>query len=227
MGIAAAFSASKASKSISASYSSPYARSDPTPTAPSESPKESTKMPTIRCEIAGCNNIILYVASNTRPLCIKHKQEQRHAIAKAAPPKPASVSRPFRKDKIYPVRPDDKQLLKRKRPAAKSANNASYQDSHSPFAFQAAPDARSEFTFQSPQTLRSPPVAAAPSPTPRSASKRTPEQKGRQFQFFASAAKSSEEIEQSVDDLNRSLGSASMAESPIEPTASWQANPSM
>jgi hypothetical protein len=46
-----------------------------------------------------------------------------------------------------------------------------------------------------------------------------------QFQFFPSTNKSLEEIEQSVDDLNQSLGSASMAESPIELMQSWQVNP--
>jgi hypothetical protein len=165
----------------------------------------------------------LYVPSNARPLCIKHKQEQRHASAKAAPPKPAPVSRPFRKDKIYPVKPDDKQFLKRKRPIAKSTDsyNGLVYDSLSPFTFQATPDSRSEFTLKPSHTLRSPPVPAVLSPG--SASKKTPELRRRQFQFVASAAKSHEEIDQSVDDLNRFLGSASMAESPIEPTASWQA----
>jgi len=218
--------ASKGSKQSPAPYNSPYAPSNPTPNAHSESPKESKKMAGIRCEIPGCNAPIFYLPSNTRPLCTKHKAEQRNASAKNLAPKPAPASRPFKKDKLYPVKPDDKQFLKRKRPIARSTSSASPyeygQITPTSFTFQ-APEARTEFIFKAPETFRSPPMPAASSP--RSVSKRTQEQTGMLFQFFPSTNKSLEEIEQSVDDLNQSLGSASMAESPIELMQSWQVNP--
>jgi hypothetical protein len=181
----------------------------------------------IRCEIVGCNNPIFMVSSNTRPLCAKHRAEQQNASAKNIAPKPAPVSRPFNKSKLHPVKPEEKHLLKRKRPAARTTSSTSFhefgQSSHPSFIFQ-APEAHAQFIFNAPDTVRSPPMPATSSP--RSVFKRTPEQKGNQFQFLASINKSPEEVEQSLDDLNRSLGSASMAESPIEPTPSWRANSS-
>jgi hypothetical protein len=177
--------------------------------------------PGIQCEVHGCTNFIFSIQSgSSHPLCTKHRIEQQNASAKAAAPKPAApVPRAFQKEKLYPVKPDDKPFLKRKRPIAKRPNSASHQDmgqeSHTMFTFQ-PPGKASDFAFKAPEPIRNPPTPTRPSP--RSSFKRTPEQKGGQ----ASLAKSPAEIEQAVDDLNRSLGSASMAESPIEAVLGWQ-----
>jgi hypothetical protein len=176
--------------------------------------------PGIQCEVAGCTNFLIFVQSGFRPLCTKHKIEQQSASAKAAAPKPAApVSRSFNKDKLYPIKPDDKPFLKRKRPAAKRSSSGGHQEigqeSLTMFTFQPQ---EKEFTFKAPEPVRNPPTPSRPSP--RSAFRRTPEQKRKQ----ATMTKSPAEFEQAVDDLNRSLGSASMAESPIEPIAAWQGN---
>jgi hypothetical protein len=207
------------------SYTSPYAHSNPGPSSVHSEPlKESAKpsgiKPGIECEIVGCSTPIFYLPSGSRPLCTKHRIEKQSASAKAAAPKPAApVSRSFNKDKLYPPKKDDKQYLKRKRPAAKRSNSGNHQDmgQESPTTFTFQPPEK-QFTFKAPEPLRHPPTPTRPSP--RSAFRRTPERKGKQ----ASMAKSPTEVEQAVDDLNRSLGSASMAESPIEPVSAWQGN---
>jgi len=167
------------------------------------------------CEL--CGSFILHVPANTRPLCTIHKAAQQNASAKAMAPKPAHVPRPFRKEKIYPVKPDDKPLLKRKRPVAKTTTSHEFvQDTQATFMFSAS-KTYTEFTFKTPEA-QSPPAPAVPSP--RDIRKRTQEERGRLFQALASGTKTPEDIE----DLNLSLGSASMAESPIEPTPEWQAS---
>jgi hypothetical protein len=221
--IAAAFSTSQSSTKFSTPpYNSPYTLSHPAPkSVVSEPAKESPKIQGmklgIQCEVDSCTTFLFTLPSGSRALCPKHRIEERHASAKAAPPKPAPAPRSFNKDKLYPVKPDDKPFLKRKRPVAKRSSGGSHQDmcqEQSMFTFQ--PPARSEFTFKAPEPVRSPPTPTRPSP--RSAFKRTPEQNGRQ----TNKLKSPGEVETAVDDLNRSLSSASMAESPIEPTTGWQ-----
>jgi hypothetical protein len=222
--IASAFSASQSSPIFpTSSYNSPYspAHSDPKSMISEyskDSPKIPGMVPGMQCEVAGCTSFLYALPSGSRPLCAKHRAEQRNASAKAAAPKPAPAPRPINKHKLHTVKPEDKHLLKRKRPDAKRSTGGSHQEmgreATNMFTFQ--PSAKSEFTFKAPESIRS-----LPSPkvlSPRAASKRTPERNRN----LASAAKSPEEVEKAVDDLNRSLGSASMAESPIEPTPGWQ-----
>lgn len=88
------------------------------------------------------------------------------------------------------------------------------QEPHTMFTFQ--PSGKSPIVgFKTPGLIR-----RSSTPTrlsPRSALRKTLEQKEKQ----ASITKNPEEVEKAVDDLNRSLGSASMAESPIDPTSGF------
>jgi hypothetical protein len=174
--------------------------------------------PGIQCTVPGCTNFFFSIQSGS-PLCTKHRIEQQNALAKAAAPKPAApVSRPFQKEKLYTMKPEDKQLAKRKRQTTKRSSNGSYQDidqeSHTMFTFQ--PSGKSpNVGFKTPGLIRRSSTPTRPSP--RSALRKTLEQKEKQ----ASITKNPEEVEKAVDDLNRSLGSASMAESPIDPTSGF------
>ncbi len=205
-------------------YSSPYAHSHPaypssvTSDPAKESPKITGMKPGLKCTIPGCTNFFFSIQSGSPALCTKHRIEQQNALAKAAAPKPAApVSRAFQKEKLYPMKPEDKQHLKRKRQTTKPSSNGSHQDMdqepHTMFMFQPSgkpPNA----AFKTPELLPKPSTPTRPSP--RSALRTTLEQKEKQ----AGITKSPEEVEKAVDDLNRSLGSASMAEFPMEPTSS-------
>ena len=89
------------------------------------------------------------------------------------------------------------------------------QEPHTMFTFQPVGKS-SNVAFKTPELIRKSSTPTRPSP--RSALRKSLEQKEKQ----ASIAKSPEEVEKAVDDLNRSLGSASMAESPIEPTSGFK-----
>lgn len=228
--ISAAFSESQSSIAFGApTYNSPYSHSHSAPkSVVSEPTKESPKIPGMKlgilCEIAGCNNFFFALPSGSRPLCPKHRMEQQYKSAKAAPPKPAPAPRAINKHKLHTIKPDDKPYVKKKRPVGKRSSSGNQQDMDLELQsmqsmqsiFPLKPPEIREFTFKPPEPIRSPPTPTRPSP--RSAFKRTPEQHRRQ----TSKLKSPEEVEKAVDDLNRSLGSASMAESPIEPTPGWQ-----
>jgi hypothetical protein len=207
-------------------YNSPYAHSHPAypSSITSEPAKDSLKTtgmkPGIQCTVPGCTSFLFSIQSGSPALCTKHRIEQQNTLAKAAAPKPAApVSRAFQKEKLYHIKPEDKQhLRKRKRQTTKRSSNGSYQDMdqepHTMFTFQ--PSGRSpNVAFKTPELIRN---SSAPTrPSPRSAFRKTLEQKEKQ----ASITKSPEEVEKAVDDLNRSLDSASMAESPIEPISGY------
>jgi hypothetical protein len=218
--LGAAFGESQNSTKFS-TYTSPYARSHPAypSSVTSEPAKDSTKItgmkPGVQCPFPGCINFVFSIQSGSHALCTKHRIEQQNALAKAAAPKPAApVSRAFQKEKLYPMKPEDKQHLKRKRQTTKRSSNGSHQDmdqeAHTMFTFQASGKA-SNVGSKTPELVR---ILSTPTrPSPRSAIRKTLELKERQ----ANITKSPEEVEKAVDDLNRSLGSASMAESPIDP----------
>jgi len=232
--ISSAFSDSSSSTRFTAiSYTSPYAHSQPGPKSvvsepAKDSPKVSSMKPGIKCEVSGCNTPLFAIPSGLRPLCQKHRIAQQHASARAALPKPAPARRSIDKSKLHTVKPDDKPFLKksddnlkRKRPAAKRSSSGSHQEmgqgSHSTFTFQ-PPEPTMDFTFRSPKSLQNPPTP--PRPLAGLFPKRTPEHAGPR----QSLTKSPREVEKAVDDLNRSLGSASMAESPIETNSARQGN---
>lgn len=63
----------------------------------------------------------------SRSWCFQHKIEMQHKSAAAQQPKPPTNPRPIQKQKLHPLKPDDKSLLKRKRPTLpgrQSANSA-------------------------------------------------------------------------------------------------------
>ena len=175
--------------------------------------------PGIKCEVNGCNTPIFTLPSGSRALCPKHRIAQQYASAKAAPPKPAPAPRSIDKSKLHTIKPDDKPFvkksddLKRKRPTSKRSSSGSHQEmgqsSTSNFAFQ-LPEQNLDFTFRAPQPLQN--LSTFPRPLAKAAPKRTPEHTEPQ----KSSTKSPSEVEKAVDDLGRSLGSAKMAESPVE-----------
>lgn len=73
------------------------------------------------CAIPNCGKQIFTLVSKTqgssRSLCVFHRIGERNILAKAQMPtsNPTSGPRPFQKEKLYTVRPDDRPLLKRKR----------------------------------------------------------------------------------------------------------------
>ena len=206
-------------------YTSPYAHSHPaysssvTSEPAKDSPKIAGMKPGIQCPVPGCSNFFFSIQSGSPALCTKHRIEQQNALARAAAPKPAApVSRAFQKEKLYPMKPEDKQHLKRKRQTTKRSSNGSHQDMdqepHTMFTFQPSGKS-SNVAFKTPELIRKPSTPTRPSP--RSALRKTVEQREKQ----ASMSKSPEEVEKAVDDLNRSLGSASMAEPPTEPNSGF------
>jgi hypothetical protein len=116
-------------------YASPYAAPilKPNPSIlTSNEAKDTSKMTaSYICEAEGCKTPIFHNPSDTRPLCKLHQIKEMYQISKQALPKPIAVSKPFRKDRLYPVKPDDKAhmnpSLKRKRSTTK--RNMASEDS--------------------------------------------------------------------------------------------------
>jgi len=203
--------------SPTSAVSAGYALLSPSLTT-SESSKEPNSMAAgYECEANGCKQIIYHKTASARILCKRHEVEDRFRNATAQKTavamKTVPVPKPFRKDKLYKFKPDDdmKPLLKRKR-VSSCRRSTSHNDND-------------ELEQSSPQK---PPQQGTRSSLMHHAllakplSKRTHQHKAKSVNFLASMEGDQSSIE---EDIAQSLGSASMAESPIEPaTIDWDAN---
>jgi hypothetical protein len=173
---------------------------NPVPTFSSTTPKEpERKNSGYACEIAGCKTVMYQKKATGRNLCKPHEVQERHKIASAMPAvKTAPSSKPFKKSKLYPVKPEDRQLLKRKR---NSVSRRSISDDTGPSLFE-----------RSPQKIRSISRSVPDVPSTKSTPKRTLRERGAVLNFLASKTNHGDQ----EDDFNHSLGSASMVESPID-----------
>jgi hypothetical protein len=88
-----------------------------------ESSKEPDRMATQNtCQRQDCSVPVYQNGSHSNRLCKRHEVEEKHRNATAQKPgsgfKVSSVPKPFKKKKLYPVKPDeDMKTLKRKRPS--------------------------------------------------------------------------------------------------------------
>jgi hypothetical protein len=86
------------------------------------------------CEAEGCENPIYHNPSDVRPLCKMHSIRERfkNSSIRKERTRPISVSKPFRKDKIYALPANDKPFvnpsLKRKRTTPRTSKNFASED---------------------------------------------------------------------------------------------------
>jgi len=99
----------------------------PPPNPNSESLEEPNKI-TARyvCQKQGCSAPIFQTGSNAQVLCKRHEMEEKHRSAttqKQGGFRVSTVSKPFKKKKLYPVKPDeDMKMAKRKRSSSGKRN---------------------------------------------------------------------------------------------------------
>ena len=187
----------------------------PSPNLTSESSKEPNKMESsYACEALGCKAFLFHKPSTPRVLCPIHAAVDRYKNSMAKPvASKTSAPKPFRKDKLYPVKLDEgMKTLKRKRASTgRRATTSTDQD---------VDPAQTGVEMPQQLEMRSP-VISGTSPakmTPR----KTPQERTRLSALTASTGSDKSPNE---DEIAHSLGSASMAESPIEPaTIDWEAN---
>lgn len=187
----------------------------PLPNLASESSKELNKMTsTYPCEVPGCTAFLFHKPATPRVICKIHATLDRYKSSMAKPvTSRTSAPKPFRKDKLYPVKLDEgMKMLKRKRAlVGKRAPTSTDQDFDT-----------SQIAVEMPRQLEiRNPVISGPIPakmTPR----RNPQERTR---LSAVTALTGSDKSPNEDDIAHSLGSASMAESPIEPaTIDWETN---
>lgn len=86
------------------------------------------------CSFCGCRNPVPFSFTDTPGMpefCHIHEISQKYAAALQKPgPKsmPTSTSRPFNKSKLHPVRPDDRQFVKKRKRSAEEKSTASIQN---------------------------------------------------------------------------------------------------
>jgi len=86
------------------------------------------------CEAEGCENPIYHNPSDVRPLCKMHSIRERfeNSSIRKERIRPISVSKPFRKDKIYALPANDKPFvnpsLKRKHTTPRTSKNFASED---------------------------------------------------------------------------------------------------
>jgi hypothetical protein len=86
------------------------------------------------CEAEGCDQPLFHNASDARPLCKMHSIRERFtkSTIRKEQTRPISVSKPFRKDKMYPLPANDKPFvnpnLKRKRSTPRTSKNFASED---------------------------------------------------------------------------------------------------
>jgi hypothetical protein len=158
------------------------------------------------CKEPGCTKPIFQ--SNSQ-LCHYHKMAQQHKKATAMKPAvalAASGSKPIKKKSLYNFKPDeDMKQLKRKR-TSPAKRSVSYGDSEIPTVV--SPNAQQ----QRPPSQGGRNSALSQSFPARTTPMRTPQQRAAQFNLLAGMGSDRSPID---EDMNLSLGSASMAESPI------------
>lgn len=187
-----------------ASRPSPSAASlgyvNPVPTFSSTTPKEpERKNSGYACEIAGCKTVMYQKKVTGRNLCKHHEVQERHKIASAMPAvKTAPSSKPFKKSKLYPVKPEDRQLLKRKR---NPVSQKSISDDNGPSLLERSPQKIGPISRSVPDV-----------PFTKTTPKRTPQKRGAVLNLLASKTNHGDQ----EGDFNHSLGSAGMVESPID-----------
>jgi len=172
---------------------------NPVPTFSSTTPKEpERKNSGYKCEIAGCKTVMYQKKATGRNLCKHHEVQERHKIASAMPVvKTAPSSKPFKKSKLYPVKPEDRQLLKRKR---NPVSQRSISD-----------DNGLSLLERSPQKIRQISRSVPDVPSTKTTPKRTPQKRGVLNLLVPKTNHGDQE-----GDFNHSLGSASIVESPID-----------
>ncbi|KAF8862335.1 hypothetical protein BDZ45DRAFT_686793 [Acephala macrosclerotiorum] len=163
----------------------------------------------LRCQAPGCGVIPFTVTTADIILCFKHGLEQKAKDVKARPPppKPAPVSKPFNKAKMYPTRPDDKpfinKALKRKRTDSLKKTPISNESSMRP---------QNPFP---PNCVEPPKNTAFPLHAPFPVSNRAAQEKSNEFTVTATPSNLNNR------DKNQSLGSASIIDSPVAKEATF------
>lgn len=154
------------------------------------------------CKESGCTNPIF---QSNLPLCHIHKMAQQAKRAAEMKPSVSNVpsgSKPIRKKSLYNFKlDDDMKHLKRKRPspAKRSSSDAAISAMTSSSVATQRPVTQEGRNSSVPDAFQS-------GSTPM----RTPQQRAAQFNLLAGMGS-----DRSPDDMNTSLGSASMAESPV------------
>jgi len=187
----------------------------PSPSLTSESSKESNNMKArYACEAPGCTQFFFHKPSKSKILCAIHEVEDRFnkSKAKLMASKTPSAPKPFRKAKLYPVKPDEgMKPLKRKR--ASTGKRGTTSNDHDLDSMETG--------LEKPQQLEvTNPLASGPQ-VGNMTLIRTPREIARNFAFPTSMGSNKSPNE---GDIARSLGPGSMAESPIEPTPIERAN---
>lgn len=165
------------------------------------------------CKEPGCTRPIF---QSNLPLCNIHKMVQQHQKATAMRPavalNTASGSKPIKKKSLYNFKPDDDmKSLKRKR-------SSPIKRSSSDTTISAIGSSAMQPQRPASQGMRSSAVSDAVSV--HSTTMRTPQQRATQFNLLAGMGS-----DRSPEDVNMSLGSASMAESPVSlMNADWEAD---
>jgi hypothetical protein len=167
------------------------------------------------CKEPGCNKPIF---QNTSQLCQYHNIQQRYKNATAKKPVGTLIagpgSKPIKKKSLYNFKlDDDMKQLKRKRPAP-AKRSVSYGDNALPVLDGLTMVPQPQKLQQQGQRI----LAASDTLSTKAILQETPEQGGKHFSPLAGMGSDPNE-----DDLDISLGSASMAESPISLlNAGWE-----
>ena len=119
-------------------YTSPYAvpnsKHSPSISISNEARDASKMTASYICEAEGCDKPIYHNPSDVRPLCKMHSIRERfkNSSIRKERTRPISVSKPFRKDKIYALPANDKPFvnpsLKRKRTTPRTSKNFASED---------------------------------------------------------------------------------------------------
>jgi hypothetical protein len=123
-------------------YVSPYARQDSDVALPATVLKEAAKkfVDSVVCDVDGCKAPILFPRAEERPLCIKHKVDERHKkTTQMAGPQNYRPDREFNKSKIYPVRPADKEFITKDKKHRKPRDHREEQSNAKVEVAQTAP----------------------------------------------------------------------------------------